>query len=183
MHNLKFMRSISLIEHLTMMMMMMMMMMICHMNISMSGMFLGWHGPWSVWKEYYKAIHRTKLSDCQLHMSVHQVEGLIYICSNVLFGCNRYGKWKWYNKNKPKDSNALPALTNSNRAEAYVEALILSGIANEVMLPDLHTVVTYSDVGYAQGGTKNYIHSTSVNGKQTLLPTISIFTESKASLK
>ena len=44
MHNLKFMRSISLIEHLTMMMMMMMMM-ICHMNISMSGMFLGWHGP------------------------------------------------------------------------------------------------------------------------------------------
>ena len=178
--NLKSMRSISLIEHLTMMMMMMM---ICHMNISMSGMFLGWHGPWSVWKEYYIAIHRMKLSDCQLHMSVHQVEGLIYMSSNALFGCNRYGKWKWYDKNKPKDSNALPALTNSNRAEAYVEALILSWIANEVMLPDLHTVVTYSDVGYAQGGTRDYMHSTSVNGKQTLLPAISIFTESKASLK
>ena len=52
------------------------------------------------------------------------------------------------------------------------------------MLPDLHAVVTYSNVGYAQNGIRNYIiHSISVNGKQAAYPTISIFTESKASLK
>ena len=52
------------------------------------------------------------------------------------------------------------------------------------MLPDSHTVVTYSSGGSAESGVGNYIvQSFSINGKQRALPTMSIFTESKTSLK
>ena len=52
------------------------------------------------------------------------------------------------------------------------------------MLPDSHTVVTYSGGGSAESGVGNYVvQSFSVNGKQRALPTMSIFTESKTSLK
>ena len=108
-----------------------------------------WHvrnGPWSVREEYYIAMHRMK---SELHMSDNQVEGLICICVNILFGCNTFGKWKRYDKDQPTDNNTLTATTNSNRTEAYVEALILAGIVNEIMLPDSH-IVTYSNDGSAQ---------------------------------
>ena len=53
-----------------------------------------WNGPWSVWEEYYIAMHRVK---SELHMSDNQVEGSICICANILFantlGCNKFGKW------------------------------------------------------------------------------------------
>ena len=92
------------------------------------------------------------------------MEGLTCICSNILFGFNKYGKQKQYDRDKPKDNNSLSVPTNPNRVEAYVEALILAGIANEIMLPDLHTVVTYSNDGYAQSGIRYYIiHSISLN--------------------
>ena len=52
------------------------------------------------------------------------------------------------------------------------------------MLPDSHTVVTYSNDGSAQSGVRNYVvKSFSINGKQRALPTRSIFTESETSLK
>lgn len=87
------------------------------------------------------------------------------ICSNILFGFNKYGKQKQYDRNKPKDNNSLSIPTNPNRVEAYVKALILAGIANEIMLPDLHTVVTYSNDGYAQSGIRiiSFIKSQSMN--------------------
>ena len=75
-------------------------------------------------------------------------------------------------------------MTNSSRTEAYVEASILVGIANEIMLPGSHTVVTYLNDGSAQSAVGNYVdQSFSINGKQRALPTMSIFTESKTSLK
>ena len=63
-------------------------------------------------------------------MSDNQVEGLICICVNILFGHTKFGKWKRYDKDQPTDNNTLPTTTNSNRTEAYVEALILAGIVN-----------------------------------------------------
>ena len=111
-------------------------------------------------------------------MSDNQVEGSICICANILFGRNKFGKWKRYDKDQPTDNNTLPATTNSNTTEAYVEALILGGIANEIMLPNLHTVVTYSNDGSVQSGVENYVvQSFSINGKQRAFPTMSIFTE------
>ena len=85
------------------------------------------NGPQSVREEYYIAMHRM---ESQLHMSDNQVEGLICICVNILFGHTKFGKWKRYDKDQPTDNNTLPATTNSNRTEAYVEALILAGIVN-----------------------------------------------------
>ena len=54
--------------------------------------------------------------------------------------------------------------------------------ANEIVLPDSHTVVTYANDGSAQNGVGNYVvQSFSINGKQRTLPTMNIFTESKTS--
>ena len=50
------------------------------------------------------------------------VEVSICICANILFNHNKFGKWKRYDKDQPTDNNALPATTNSNRTETYVEA-------------------------------------------------------------
>ena len=62
--------------------------------------------------------------------------------------------------------------------------MILAGIADEIILPDSHAVVTYSNDGSARSGIGNYfVQSFSDNGKQRALSTMSIFTESKASLK
>ena len=62
--------------------------------------------------------------------------------------------------------------------------MILAGIANEIMSPESETVVTYSNDGSAQSGVgNNIVQSLSNNGKQQALPTMSIFTESKSSLK
>ena len=117
-------------------------------------------------------------------MSDNQVEGSICICANILFGRNKFDKRKRHDKDQPTDNNTLPATTNSNRTEDYVEALILAGIANEIMLPDSYVVVTYSNDGSAQSGVRNYVvQSFSINGKQRALPTLNIFTKSKASLK
>ena len=71
----------------------------------------------------------------ELHISDNQVEGSICICAN------KFGKWKRYDKDQPIFNNTLPATTNSNRTEAYVETLILAGITNEIMLPASHTVL------------------------------------------
>ena len=90
-------------------------------------------------------------------MSDNQVEGLICICANIVFSRNKFGKWKRYDKDHPTDNNTLPATTNSNRTEAYDEALIFAGVANKIMLPDSHTVVTYSHDGSAQSSVGNYV--------------------------
>ena len=117
-------------------------------------------------------------------MSENQAKGAVCAVAKVLFSRTDHGQWKQYDKEKATDYNTLPAPTNTKRTEAYVEALILSGIANEIMSPKSETVVTYSNDGSAQSGVGNYVvQSFSINGKQQALPTMSIFTESKASLK
>lgn len=69
-------------------------------------------------------------------MSENQAEGSVCIVANILFGRKKYGKWKQYDKEKPIDCNTLPAPTNTNRTEEYVEALILAAITEEIMTPD-----------------------------------------------
>ena len=75
-------------------------------------------------------------------------------------------------------------MRNINRTEAYVEALVLSGIAHDIMSSEDETVVTYSNDGSSQSGFGGYIvQSFSIDGKQRVLPTLSIFSESRATLK
>ena len=75
-------------------------------------------------------------------------------------------------------------MRNINRTEAYVEALVLSGIAHYIMSSEDETVVTYSNDGSSQSGVGGYIvQSFSIDGKQRVLPTLSIFSESRATLK
>ena len=80
------------------------------------------------------------------------------------------------------DYNTLPAPINTNRTEPSIEALILSVIANEIMNSE-NSLVIYSNDGSCQYGVGNCIvQSFSIDGKQLALPTLNIFTESRASL-
>ena len=103
---------------------------------------------------------------------------------NNLPGRKEYGARKRYERDRPTTYNTLPAINNTNRTEAYVEALNLAGITNEIMSSEMETVVTYSNDGSALSGVGNYIvQSFSINGKQRALPTLNTFTETRASLK
>ena len=120
----------------------------------------------------------------KLHLSENQAQGAICTVANNLFGRKEYGAWKHYERDKPTTYNTLPTINNTNRTEAYVEALILAGITNEIMSSEMEIVVTYSNDGSALSGVGNYIvQSFSINGKQRALPTLNIFTETRASLK
>ena len=96
------------------------------------------------------------------------------------------GKWKVYDPQKPVDINTLPAPSNSNRTETYIEAMVLAGLVNEMMREENNekAVITYSNDGSSKSGVGNYVvQSFIINGKQRSLPVMSIFTESKESLK
>ena len=84
------------------------------------------HGLWSVREEYYVVMHKLK---SELHMSENQAQGAVCAVANILFGRKDHGQWKRYDKEKATNYNTLPVPTNTNRTEAYVEALILAGIA------------------------------------------------------
>ena len=99
--------------------------------------------------EYYVAMHKLK---AEFHMSENQVQGAICTVANLLFERKDHGEWKRYEMHQLTDYNTLPAMTNTNRTEAYVEALILAAITHEIMSPDTETVVTYSNDGFAQSG-------------------------------
>ena len=49
-------------------------------------------------------------------MSGHRVKGSICISAKIVFGRNKYGRWKRYDKGKPTDKNTLGQ--NSNRTDA-----------------------------------------------------------------
>ena len=76
-----------------------------------------------------------------------------YVCAvaNNLFSRKQYGEWK---RNERGD-NTLPAISDVNWFEAYIEALILGGITNEIILPEMETAVTYCNDGSAQSGVDN----------------------------
>ena len=138
------------------------------------------HMPCSVKPEYYITMHKLK---SELHSSENQVQGATCTVANNLFGRKEYDEWKQYERYEPTTYNTLPAISNTNRTETYVEALILAGITNE-MPSEMETVVTYSNDGSPQSGAGNYVaQSFSINGKQRALHTLNIFSETRASLK
>ena len=96
------------------------------------------YGLRSVRPEYYITMHKLK---SEFHLSENQAQGAICTVENNLFNPKEFGEWKRYEKEKPTDYNTLPAPTNTNRTEPYIEALILSGTANEIMNSE-NSVVT-----------------------------------------
>ena len=115
----------------------------------------------------------------KFHMSQTQAEAAIIYVGNMLF----QRKWKFYDREQPTDKNSLPAGSNMRRVEPYLEAMALASIVEEIM-EGKKTVVTYSNDGSAMSGVGNYVvQSFTVNNVQRALPTFSIFTESKESLK
>ena len=146
-------------------------MMTCHIRL----------GPHSVRPEIYMTIHQLM---SEYHMSKRQALGSVCTVANNIFGRKEYGEWKTFTDGVPTDQNTLPAPQNINRTETYVEALVLSGIAHDIMSSDSETVVTYSNDGSSQSGVGGYIvQSFSIDGKQRALPTLNIFSESRATLK
>ncbi len=128
-------------------------------------------GMRSVKPEYYSTIHTLK---SEYHLSERQAQGAICTVANNLFGRRKFGKWKQFENRTKTDNNTLPAPTNSNRTEPYFEALVLAGIANEIMSSE-SSVVTYSNDGSSQSGLGSYtVQSFSIDGKQRALPTLSL---------
>ena len=75
-------------------------------------------------------------------------------------------------------------MRNINRTEAYVEALVLSGIAHDIMSSEDETVVTYSNDGSSQSGVGGYIvQSFSIDGKLMTFQMLSAATGCKFSEK
>ena len=68
-----------------------------------------------------------------MHLSENQAQGALCTVANNLFGKREYGEWKRYERDEPTTYDTLPTISNTNRTEAYVEALILAGITNEIM--------------------------------------------------
>ena len=134
----------------------------------------------SVRPEYYQVMHILK---AKYHMSENQAQGAIVTVANVLFNRKTFGKWKFFEKKKPTDCNTLPASQNTIRTEPYIEAMILSGIVEEIMSGGSECVIVYSNDGSALSGTGSFVvQSFLVNGVKRALPTLGIFTESKKTL-
>ena len=71
-----------------------------------------------------------------------------------------------FEKGKPTDVDTLPAPTNMNRTESYVEVMILAGIVEDVMNSDEISVIIYSNDGSSLSGTGSFVvQSFRVNGK------------------
>ena len=128
--------------------------------------------------ELYALMHYLSAS---LHMSHEQVEGSIVAVANSLFG----RKWKVYaGDSNGTDNNTLPSTSSCRRTEAYMEAMALSCVVDEIMKDGSKTCVVYSNDGSSQSVTGSYVvQSLTVNGVQRSLPTFGIFTETRESLK
>ena len=76
-----------------------------------------------------------------------------YVCTvaNNLFSRKQYGEWKRYERG----DNTLPAISGTKWFDVDVEAVILGGITNEIILPEMETAVTYCNDGSAQSGVDN----------------------------
>ena len=130
----------------------------------------------SVRPEVYKVMTLLK---SKFHMSQPQAEASIVYVGNILFK----RKWKFYDEKQPTDKNTLPAGSNMRRIEPYMEAMALASIVEEVM-SGKRMVVTYSNDGSAMSGVGSYVvQSLTIDNVQRVLPTFSIFTESRESLQ
>ena len=81
----------------------------------------------------------------EYHLLERQAQGAICTVANNLLGRKNFGKWKQFEKGTKSDNNTLPAPTNSNRTEPYFEALVLAGIANEIMSSERSVVIYLKD--------------------------------------
>ena len=80
------------------------------------------------------------------------------------------------------DSHPSLAMSNLRRITPYLEAMALSSIVDEIMLEG--AIVTYSNDGSSKNKVGAYVvQSVTINGTQRVLPTFSIITESRESLK
>lgn len=135
------------------------------------------NGARSVSPELYELMH---VLQSQFHVSKNQVEGSIINVANYLFG----RKWKCHLDNTATDSNTLPAMSSLRRTEPFMEAMALSSIVEEIMEEGNAATVVYSNDGSAVRRLGSYVVSSlTINGIQRALPTFSIFTESRDSLK
>ena len=91
--------------------------------------------------------------------------------------------WKFHDTKKSTDPNTLPSGSNARRIEPYFEAMALASIVEEVMNGSKASVI-YANDGYAMSGVGNYVvQSLTLDGVQRVLPTFSIFTETREALK
>ena len=98
-----------------------------------------------------------------------------------MFGRNKFGKWKTYEKGVAPDSNTLPFHSSIFNTENYVEVGVLGGIAKEIMTTT--DTVTYSLDGSARNGVGKYVVQTLKIGEvERRLPTFPIFSETNESL-
>ena len=126
--------------------------------------------------EVYKLMTLLK---SKFHMSQPQAEAAIIYVGSMLFK----RKWKFYDPKKPTDKNTLPAGSNMRRVESYLEAMALASMVEEIM-SGKKMVITYSNDGSAMSGVGNYVvQSFTINNVQRALPTFTIFTETRESLK
>ena len=130
----------------------------------------------SVRPEVYKVMTLLKSNH---HMSQPQAEAAIVYVGNILFK----RKWKFYDPAEPTDKNTFPAGSNIRRVEPFMEAMALVSVVEEVM-SGKRIVVTYSNDGSAMSGLGSYVvQSLTIDNVQCVLPTFSIFTESRSSLQ
>ena len=67
-------------------------------------------------------------------MSEKQAQAAVIETINDLTDREKYGgEWKLYDREKPVDVNTLPAPTNNNCTEMYIEAMVLAGLVTEMM--------------------------------------------------
>ena len=92
------------------------------------------HGPCSVKLQYYVTMLKLK---SEFHLSKNQAQEAICTVANNLFGRKKYGELKQYERDEPTIYNTLPVISNTNKTEAYVEALIPAGIMNEIMSSEM----------------------------------------------
>ena len=83
------------------------------------------NGLRSLRTEIYTLIVKLK----RKYMLQHQPEAAIAETGNARFGRD----WKYFNPEKPTDSNTLPAGSNTWRVEPYLEAMALSTIVEEII--------------------------------------------------
>ena len=89
-------------------------------------------------------------------MSEAQEQGAITLIAYHLFRRKENREWKLYESGKKCHYNTLYAPSNINRIEPYMEALIHSGINNEIMQENAKVTLIYSNDVFVMNGAGNY---------------------------
>ena len=68
---------------------------------------------------------KTEIKSPINHMSQVQAERSIVEIANTVFGRNKFEPWKIFKPKQLYYVNTLPASSNTNRLDPYVEAMVL----------------------------------------------------------